>query len=295
MPTFIQDKNQLDPSRRKKRNLNQFIISACFLALFPSASWAEEAHHQGGTATIRSGQILGQPWEEERGSWRGRVFGSGLESTSAFDGEGRRSALDNNGKFTGWSLNFFGEYALSERWSVSAFLPLQRSSLSNGLASETWTSVGDTYGWAKYRFKNLRGFSQSMVVGAKIPGNYKPVSGIGDKQFDYDAQYLLTKSFTSGNYFSINSGYRVRLGEVSDEAILGAQFGVALRTGWLLIPSLNGVKGIGNGIQKDYLNVGLTSIKTLHGPWSVFASFNKILSGKNTISADVWSLGVSFR
>lgn len=294
MSKFIQD-NQLETFWREKCNPTKIILSVCFMTLFPSASWAEEAHHQGGTATLRSGQMLGQPWEEERGTWRGRVFGSGLESTSAFDGDGRRSALDNNGKFTGWSLNFFGEYALSERWSVSAFLPLQRSSLSNGLASETWTSVGDTYGWAKYRFKSLHGFSQSMVVGAKIPGNYRVVSGVGDKQIDYDLQYLLTNTFKNGNYFSINSGYRLRLGDVSDEAILGAQFGVALRPGWLLIPSLNGVKGIGSGIQKDYLNAGLTSIKTMRGPWSLFASYNKILSGKNTIRADAWSLGVSFK
>lgn len=268
---------------------------AGLIAAFPAASRAEQAHHQGGTATVRSGQIFGQPWEEKSGDWRWRVFGSYLTSRSNFDAGGTRKALDDNGRFTNWGLNIFGEYALSDRWSVSAFAPLQHSNLANDLQKDGWTSIGDVYGWARYRFKDIKGLSPAVLIGAKVPGNYKVVSGFGDGQVDYEAQGFLTKNFRDGNYIAVNSGYRYRLGSIADELIFGGQVGLSAGRGWLLIPSLNGIKGTGSGVQKDFLNAGFTILKAINGPWNLLVSYNRILSGKNTVSADVWSLGISFR
>ena len=271
------------------------LLWAGLLMAFPAAIQAEEAHHQGGTATVRSGQILGQPWEEKSGLWRGRLFGSYLSSGSSFDAEGGKKPLADGGQFTNWGLNLYGEFAITDRWSASAFLPFQRSTFENRLKRDTWTSRGDVYGWARYRFDDLNGFTPALVLGAKVPGNYQVTSGFGDGQVDYELQGFLTKSVKNGHYFSFNSGYRYRLGSVSNEIIFGGQFGLALRPGWMVIPSMNGVKGIGSGTQKDYLNAGFSTLKTISGSWSLFASYNKILSGKNTVDAEVWSIGVSFR
>lgn len=276
------------------RPCERFLWTGLLLAI-PAAIHAEEAHHQGGTATIRSGQLLGQPWEEKSGLWRGRLFGSYLTSRSSFDGEGGKGPLDGGGRFTNGGLNFYGEYAVSDRWSVSAFLPFQRSTFENNLQRDAWTSRGDVQGWVRYRFDEVLGFAPAVVLGAKMPGNYQVVSGFGDGQVDYELQGFLTKNLKNGHYLSFNSGYRLRLGSVSNEIIYGGQFGWAVKPGWRVISSMNGVKGVGTGIQKDYLNAGFTAVKTISGPWSLLASFNKILSGKNTVDAEVWSIGVSFR
>lgn len=234
-------------------------ISLGCLVIFPAAIRAVEANHQGGTATVRSGQILGQPWEEKSGQWRGGLFGSYLSSSSTFDANGGHAPLTDNGRFTNWGINLFGEYVMTGRWSVSAFLPLQRSTFENNLKRDTWASRGDVYGWARYGFDDFKGFSPALVLGAKVPGNYQVVSGFGDGQMDYELQGFMTKNMKNGQYFSVNSGYRYRLGSVADEILFGGQFGVAIKPGWMVIPPMNGVKGIGTGIQMDYLNAGFTT------------------------------------
>lgn len=281
--------------KREKMRIYTHMFLAGFIAAYPAASRAEPAHHQGGAATVRSGQLPDRPWEGKSGDWRGWIFGSYLTSGSSYDASGARKALDNNGRFTNRGLNLFGEYSLTSRWSLSAFLPLQRSNLANDLQNDGWTSLGDVYGWARYRFNDIKGFSPAVLMGAKVPGNYKVVSGFGDGQVDYEVQGFLTKSLKSGTYIAANSGYRYRQGGIADEIIFGGQLGLAPAQGWLLIPSLNGVRGAGSGVQKDFLNAGFSVQKAISGPWNFLAFYNRILSGKNIVSADVWSLGISFR
>ena len=270
-------------------------VWASFLALISAPLCAEQAHHQAGVATVRTGQIFGHPWDGAAGSWRGRVFSSYLDSRSSYDSGGARRRLDNNGRFSNLSLNLFGEYALTDRWSASALLPVQRSHLDNDLGHERWGSVGDVNFWARRRFQDWGRLSPSVVAGLKIPGNYRTSRAVGDGQVDLDLQGVATRSLGRGHFLAANTGYRRRFGAVSDEVVLGAQFGLAPGARWLLVAALNGVRGFGAGVQKDFLDGGFSVVRTLAGPWGLLASYNRTLTGKNTVGADVWSLGVSYR
>lgn len=256
---------------------------------------SEAAHHQAGGATVRDGQSLGQLWKPEPGEWQARLFASALSSDSVFGPSGASVPLENHGTFNAQSLNLFGEYTFSERWSASAYIPLQRSRISSDVSKESWTGLGDTYAWGRYRFDATGPTSHSLVLGVKVPGSYGRSSGLGDRQVDYDLQYLASRATASGGYVSFNSGYRVRLGDISDEVILGIQAGFNLGRGWMVVPNLTGVKGIGSGVNKDYANGGLTVIKTLAPARSLFFSYSNTFAGQNTVRAQVWSLGLAFR
>lgn len=258
-------------------------------------SWAEEAHHQGGIATARSGQILGQPWSESEGALRWRAFASYLESSYSFDSDGHRRRLPNDGRFSSWSLNLFGERALTRRWSASMFLPIQYSRLSSSSSHAAWTSLGDVYGWARYRLDDLKGLLPALAAGVKIPGTYQTASGIGDGQADFELQGYLTKVFARGGYAAVNTGYRYRVASPSDELPFGLQVGWPATRRLLIVPSLSGTKGVGGGTRKDFLGAGMSGFWSLQGPWNLFASYQKMVLGTNTAAADIGSVGVSFR
>ncbi len=279
--------------------MNKARLGARLLALYLAAQgasvWAEEAHHQGGVATARSGQLLGEPWKDEAAGWRWRSFASYLESRSSFDADGHRRALPNNGRFTSWSLNFFGERSLGTRWSASAFLPVQASRLKDDLGHSGWYSLGDVYGWARYRLDEFKGMRRALSAGIKAPGTYRTVSGVGDGQVDVELQGFLAKTFAERHYVALNSGFRFRTGSPSNEIPYGLQAGWAPSERLLLVPAVSGVRGIGGGVQKDFLGAGLSGFWTLSGPWRLFGSYQKIVMGKNTAAADIGSVGVSYR
>lgn len=263
--------------------------------LFTGAIRAEEAHHQSGIATIRTDHLLGQPWEERGGSWRTRLIGSYLTSQLKYDADGNSIPLDQDGRFSSWTLNAFGEYAITDRWMVSALFPLQRSTLQAGLQKDVWTSRGDSNVWLRHRLGNMAGFSPSLALGVKIPGNYPATSGLGDGQVDYDLQAFASKPLAGGHYFSFNAGYRYRSGAVADEFLFGGQVGITPRPAWLLIAAVNGVRGTGSGFQKGSVNGGITVSRSLSGGWGILTSHSRLLSGKNTVDARVWSIGISYR
>jgi len=258
-------------------------------------SWAEEAHHQGGVATARSGQILGQPWRDGEAGWRWRTFASSLESASSFDADGHKRPLPNSGRFSNWTLNLFAERVLTERWSASTFVPVQYSRLKADSGHGTWISLGDVYGWARYRLDEAKGFAPAIAAGVKLPGTYETGSGLGDGQPDIEGQGYLARPLAGGHYLAVNAGLRYRFGSPSNEMPFGIQFGWIPARRILLVPSLNGVKGVGGGVQKDFLGAGMAGFWTLDGPWSLFGSYQKIVAGKNTAAADIVCLGVAFR
>lgn len=255
---------------------------------------AEPAHHQGGAATIRSGQALAQPWSDRKGSFRGRAFLSYMYSGSAFDGGGAKASLPGDGRFQGTALNLYGEYAVTDRWSASGLVPLQYSQLHSAIGRDHWTSLGDTFGWARYR-ANARGdWTPSIAAGLKLPGTYRTVSGLGDGQTDVDLQGFVSRRVSPSGYLAFNTGYRYRAGSISNEVVFGAQTGWT-KERWSIVPAMSGAFGVGSGIPKDFLNLGLSVFRSIAADWSVLASYNRVVSGKNTTSADVWTIGMAFR
>ncbi|MEK7288172.1 MAG: hypothetical protein AAB091_06405 [Elusimicrobiota bacterium] len=272
--------------------------AAVMLALLSAGlgqAFAEQAHHQAGAATVRAGQWIAQPWEtgEERLRWR--IFGSYLSSQSRFDALGDRVALENNGRYSNFGLNAFLEYALNPRWSIAGLAPLQWSRLSDDLSRERWVNVGDTYGWVRRSIEGNARWSAGALAGIKIPGNYRPGAATGDRQTDMEAQGFLGHGLGRGSFASLGSGYRVRFGSPSDEIFFNAQFGWNPGNGWLLVPAAAGALGVGGGVPKDFLNAGVTIFRSLRGPWRLLGSYNRVIAGKNTVSAGVWALGVSYQ
>ncbi len=268
-------------------------LSFAALAVWPAA--AEVAHHQAGAVTLRSGQTLAKPWNDRKGSFRGRAFVSYLQSSSGFDSGGAKTALKDNGRFQGTTFNLFGEYAVSDRWNAAALVPLQDSRLRTDISRDHWTSLGDVFGWARYRLDQKGAWTPSMAAGVKLPGTYKSVSGLGDGQTDLDLQGFASRVVGKGGYGAFNAGYRYRAGGISDEVVFGAQLGWAPARAWLLLPGVSGAFGVGSGVPKDFVNLGLSAFRTVGGDWSAFASYNRVVAGKNTSGADVWSFGMAFR
>jgi hypothetical protein len=133
------------------------------------------------------------------------------------------------------------------------------------------------------------------LFGIKIPGNYPAISGAGDAQVDGDIQALLTKRISTRSYLTGAVGYRLRLGEISDEIPYGLHLGWSPVERWMLIASANGARGIGSGIQKDFFNLGGSLQWSINASWSMVGSYNRIISGRNTVDAKTWSLGIAYR
>lgn len=271
------------------------LVSVTLVHLASQPSRAEGAHHQGGTATVRGGQIQAQPWDDPAGSWRLRLFLSSLDSQASYNADGQHIPNPSGGSFSNNSLNAFAEYALTSRWSVSALTSFQKIENRNDATKESWSSIGDTYGWVRRSLDDVGGFTPALLFGIKIPGNYPAISGAGDAQVDGDVQALLTKRISTRSYLTGAVGYRLRLGEISDEIPYGLHLGWSPVERWTLIASANGARGIGSGIQKDFFNLGGSLQWSINASWSMVGSYNRIISGRNTVDAKTWSLGIAYR
>ncbi|WP_291272285.1 hypothetical protein [Geothrix sp.] len=273
----------------------RILASITFVHLTALPSRAEGAHHQGGAATVRGGQIQAEAWADPAGSWRLRLFLSSLDSEASFNADGQHVLNPGGGRFSNNSLNVFAEYALSNRWSASLLTSFQRIENQTDVVRESWSSAGDTYGWARRTLDDVAGFTPALLFGVKIPGNYPAVSGAGDAQVDGDAQALLTRKLSDSSYITGSLGYRLRLGEISDEIPYGFHLGWSPAERWALVASANGARGIGAGIQKDFFNLGGSVQWSINASWSLIGSYNRIISGRNTVDAKTWSLGIAFR
>lgn len=266
------------------------VLAAAWLPVFAAA---EQAHHQTGGATIRGGQVHGEPWAE-KGAWRLRLMPTYLRSAGRYDGSGGHASLPENGTFNGTSLAVFVERSVSERWSLSALGSVQEAHLKSDLGHSRFTSLGDTFLWARRSLASFSGIEPSVLAGLKAPGTYRSADGVGDGQVDAEAQGVLAKPLPWG-FIAGNAGLRYRGGGISDEAVYGVQLGVRPAKGWLVSPALSGAYGLGAGARKDFVAGSFSVARALKGPWGVLASYSRVLAGRNTASADIWSAGVSFR
>lgn len=227
------------------------------------------------------------------------------------------------------SIRIYGEYGLLEKLTIVGKLPFKIYTTqyflddlySQGEVSRSTTGLGDLDAALKYSLID-QPFALSIQSGIKIPMGYEkhpdnegPRLGTGD--IDIESQLLLGQSFYPlPMYASGGIGYRFRRGPLNDEIIYHLETGYSINN-WFFKVYFSGIKNTetppdiyGGAIQlplsggggvlpnvvvgdQDINQISFSASYEFRQGMALEASVYNIISGKNTISGQTFSLGLA--
>jgi hypothetical protein len=227
------------------------------------------------------------------------------------------------------SIRAYGEYGLFDDLTLIGKIPFKiyttqyflNDLYSQGEVARSTTGLGDLDVALKYGLLN-QPFAFALQGGIKIPMGYDKHPDndgprLGTGEIDYEGTLLLGQSFYPlPMYASVGAGYRKRGGSLHDEIFYHIETGYTLEK-WFFKINFNGIKNTetppdlyGGEIQLPLPGGGGVTPELLFGDqdinqisFSISYAFQEgmsfetavynIISGKNTISGQTFSLGLA--
>lgn len=272
--------------------------------------------------TLIIGNIqAGGGWPKKKGAYYFKLATWWIESDEAFSVDGTKSGIVNGGLF---NVNIFGEYGITDRLTVTAYIPFfsrsyQDELIENGITNEnnpgdSFNSFGDSEIGLKYGlFRNdYLSWAASVTLGLPFgndgtgPNN---VLATGDGEFNQilrtDLGISLLNSDKLSLYANIYSGVNIRSEDFSEEYRGGAEFGAGFIKNklWVItkfdvIESFdNGDRDFGSSATVFANNVQLYSLTPevsykFTEKIGISASVSIPLDGENIFSDPSYSAGV---
>jgi len=234
-----------------------------------------------------------------------------------------------NASFRDISLRFYGEYGLFENLTVIGKIPFKiyttqyflNDLYSQGEVSRNTAGLGDLRVLLKYGLLN-QPFALSVQGGTKIPMGYdkhpeNDVPRLGTGEIDFEGMLLAGVSLHPFPlYISGGVGLNKRSSPLHDEIVYHLESGYSLEK-WFFKLYFNGIKNTetppdlyggeiqlplpgGGGVTPDYMfgdidlnQISFTISRELQEGMSIEATLFHILSGKNTISGQTFSMGLA--
>ena len=204
---------------------------------------------------------LAGAWCAPQGAFYGKLSMNRYTTDSTFTSDGDRERIANGGKFYDSNINFYGEYGLLDRLTLSCSLPYK------WLQSGTWNSTtvndqvhrqhatkhyngpGDWEAGLKFGLikEPFVGSVQFLYKNAALYTSREKVLP-GNNQSDYEIRLLAGKSLwpLPGGYCGVEAGYRFRSKAPSDEFKYLFEFGMTLFGPLSLRLKLDGTKSMHN-------------------------------------------------
>ena len=197
--------------------------------------------------------LLGAPplqagaWTREPGGAYHRIALTYYDAARAFNGDGERVALDNQGRYHESSLSYYLEYGCTENISLTASLSGKRARYRDDNIRNQTTGLSDLELGLKRKIYD-KAWVLALQVALKIPETYNARRDLplGTGQYDLEARFLSGHSIRRfPGYFGAEVAYRYREGGAwADEIRYLLEFGTDLsqRLSWRL--KLDGTKAI---------------------------------------------------
>lgn len=265
-----------------------------------------------------------QAWVQKAGGYYFKVSGAYLFSREElnFNGDEQPIFADKFSKTNAWfrDLTFSGylEYGLTDRLTVVASVPLRvltsRETENAGPGfplrriTRTNGGFGDLWLFARTPFMR-RPLAIAVQAGVKIPLGYDEAPDNGGPPFgtsDVDGELSLTvgKSLHPiPAYLSAGAGYRVRGGELHDEALYNVEAGYTAGAVFLKIrfdglqnthtpPDLGVVTNTSVVGDQDVFKMSSGMTVSLSPRIALSGDIFHMVGGKDTVSGTVYSVGI---
>ena len=232
-------------------------------------------------------------WQLKQGDFYGELYSKYYWHKDKFDDKGNKKNWDYEGKYNEIRTELKLEYGLSDKYTLMLYTVAKEAHWKDSLKSSTRKGFVEMWPGIKYLLFDDP-FLCWLRLRTKFPLHYseEAVPAIGTHQIDEEIKLLTAQPWPKlPGYTKFELGFKARAEEPSNEIIYFTQLGYDLIENIILELTLEGQKGVGGGIQEDWIKgtfgpifkVGLLNIKFGYG--NTFA-------GKNTSAADEVYLSV---
>ncbi|MEM9324493.1 MAG: hypothetical protein AAGA85_02510 [Bacteroidota bacterium] len=256
-------------------------------------------------------------WHKEKGKGFFKLAQSSIISDQFYSPEGTIQDIKTAGVHI---TSLYGEYGLSDRWTVAAYVPFffrntineQEFAISpNVEAGDESNSFGDTdiaiqYGILK---KGPWVLSTSLLLGLPLGETSGGTSGVlqsGDGEFNQLLRVHGGYSFYPAPFWAAGyAGFNNRTQDFSDEVRFGAEVGVTVGSNFFAVLKLDIVESLMNG-EAATSQTGIFSNNlefTSFGPelsyvfdngWGISAAAFGALNGQNILASPAFSIGLVY-
>lgn len=247
-------------------------------------------------------------WACGRGNTYVHLGASALDTTRAFDETGERVPFPGRGARRR-RVNLYAEVGLTNALTVVVNAPYEHVT-SRGLFNDFTTSGGGDLDLRLRATRRTNAGVFALEGGAFIPLGYDrqvfPQLGTGATEPVVNVAYGTSLAALPEGFVSLQLGYRMRGGGLSDELPYSAKLGAFFHP---RIGTFVGVRGWES--RGDFRDVAPTfaltaaDSETLNGVAEVYlratsrfdvnASWSRALRGRNSAIGNEWSVGVAFR
>ncbi|REE08400.1 hypothetical protein DFQ09_10779 [Winogradskyella pacifica] len=266
-------------------------------------------------------QLSFAQWTKDKGKGYYKVSAWYLESDQHYTDTGDK---DPNATRTNFNFNFYGQYGLTKKWDLIAYVPFFARTTQNDVVSgttgdvltegEAVNSIGDIDLGISYGIfnKNSWALSATFTLGlptGKSEGGSDGSFQTGDGEFNQLVQLNLGKSFNIYNqsfYGKAYFGFNNRTNDFSDQITTGIEFGTQLiKNKFWLIGRLNTIQSLHNGSLNaqnsqgsifanniEYVGIGGEASYYITKKLGVSLNYSSLLSGKIIAANPSISAGV---
>lgn len=148
-------------------------------------------------------------------------------------------------EFTDYTVNYYGEFGLTDRLTLITQVPLRRSENVTSGESVTNFGVGDVDIGLRYNLLNDKWVVSSQFL-YKAPFLYDEDDSLplGNGQSDFEFRLQVGRSLYPYGYFGVEAGYRIRAEAPSDEFRYLAEYGFDLNEKVYLRTKLDVIRAI---------------------------------------------------
>jgi len=259
-------------------------------------------------------------WTKEKGNGYYKLSAWYLEADQHYTDTGKIDPNATRGQF---NINLYGEYGISNKINVIAYIPFFSRTFQNNLVSgttkevtdpgEAINSVGDIDLGIRYGILQKPQFvlSADLLLGLPTGNDAGGSDGsyqTGDGEFNQLLRASLGVPFNLGNtpsYLKAFLGYNNRTQNFSDELRVGGELGVNLYKKLWLSGKINLVESLQNGSLSaqnsngsifannvEYLTVGAEANFYITQKLGVSLNYTSAVSGKIVYAAPSYSAGI---
>ncbi len=277
-------------------------------------------HTPAGTKTFSFNKVLRESrgWVSPKGQGFFKLGQAFMRSNRFFAPDGEEIDITTTSLYI---TSLYGEYGLSDRWTIKAYLPLfmrvtlnevQFEPSGNTIPGDEFNSIADIDVGVTYGLIQNKPFVLSVGLTLGLPtgdtgGGDTQLLQTGDGEFNQliqlQAGYAIPNSRA---YLGASVGFNNRTNDFSDEFRYGLEAGYSFTPSWTAIVKMDGIQsfengdalGTMNGIfsnNTEYLIVSPELIYTLKERYGVLANASFPLSGQNILAEPSYSFGIFWK
>ena len=256
--------------------------------------------------------VFAGAWTQEKGKSYHRLAISNYYADQEYDADGNTRSMEWNGDFRDINLNYYVEYGVMDKLTAIMSLYYKDLEREDDYYEYTGKGIGDADLGLRYNIlnNNLGVFSVQGLV--KISDLYDEDDALplGNGQEDFELRMLYGRSLwpVIPGYVNLESAYRWRLEDPSDEFRCLVEVGSDLGKNFYTRAKLDIVLGIGNGddstdisgnptsaLDYDLAKLDLTLGYQITSTIGLEVAYVPAIWGEGTAKGTTWTLALTYQ